>query len=98
MALNFDIPAKNIIHSSSEKAFMKRAGHVDLFTAGFPCQPFSIQGAGLGKHDSRGSVIKDICSYLERAKPKAFILENVGGLVRQEVLQVDSQSLERHQG
>ena len=53
-----------------------------LFTAGFPCQPFSSNGLQQGQHDEqgRGRVIEDIVFYLGRAPPKAFVLENVKGL------------------
>eukprot|EP00959_Pyramimonas_sp_CCMP1952_P104601 2186296-Pyramimonas_sp.AAC.1 len=52
-------------------------GRAELFTAGFPCQPFSQNGRHLGESDDRGGVIKDIIKYLKRAQPWAFVLENV---------------------
>ena len=54
---------------------------VDIFTAGFPCQPFSKAGLHGGLLDSRGSVVFQCIKYVATALPKAFILENVSGLV-----------------
>lgn len=49
----------------------------DLLLAGFPCQPFSIMGDGLGFADTRGTLFFEIERILKDKKPKAFLLENV---------------------
>lgn len=53
----------------------------DILTAGFPCQPFSIIGQGLGFADTRGTVFFEIERILADKRPKAFLLENVKQLV-----------------
>jgi DNA (cytosine-5)-methyltransferase 1 len=53
----------------------------DILCAGFPCQPFSIGGRRLGFEDSRGTLFFEVARILKDKKPKAFILENVKGLV-----------------
>ena len=53
----------------------------DILAAGFPCQPFSIAGKRLGFSDTRGTLFFEIERVLLAKKPKAFILENVAGLV-----------------
>jgi len=53
----------------------------DVLAAGFPCQPFSIAGKRLGFADTRGTLFFQIERILNKKKPKAFILENVKGLI-----------------
>ena len=52
----------------------------DLFTGGFPCQPFSQVGMGLGEQDTRGTLFHDIIRICEVKKPTHILLENVKGL------------------
>lgn len=53
----------------------------DLLVAGFPCQPFSTAGTGLGFADTRGTLFFDIARILQHARPRHFVLENVPGLL-----------------
>ena len=53
----------------------------DLFTGGFPCQPFSSVGLGKGEEDTRGTLFHDILRICEAKKPKHVLLENVKGLL-----------------
>ena len=49
-----------------------------IFTAGFPCQPFSKSGGQLGIRDGmRGTVFDSLLMMMEEKKFDAFILENV---------------------
>jgi len=52
----------------------------DLFTGGFPCQPFSQVGLGLGEEDIRGTLFYDIIRICKEKRPKHVLLENVKGL------------------
>ena len=52
----------------------------DLFTGGFPCQPFSQVGLGKGEEDIRGTLFYDIIRICEFKKPQHILLENVKGL------------------
>jgi DNA (cytosine-5)-methyltransferase 1 len=52
----------------------------DLFTGGFPCQPFSQVGLGQGEDDIRGTLFYDIIRICKIKKPKHILLENVKGL------------------
>ena len=52
----------------------------DLFTGGFPCQPFSQVGLGLGEADIRGTLFYDIIRICDVKRPKHILLENVKGL------------------
>jgi len=53
----------------------------DIMLAGFPCQPFSYAGKRMGFGDTRGTLFFEIERILEKFKPRAFLLENVRGLV-----------------
>jgi len=53
----------------------------DFLLAGFPCQAFSVAGKRHGFNDTRGTLFFDIARILKEKKPKAFLLENVEGLV-----------------
>jgi len=53
----------------------------NILLAGFPCQPFSIIGKGLGFADTRGTLFFDIERILNEKQPDAFLLENVKRLV-----------------
>ena len=55
----------------------------DLFTGGFPCQPFSTAGLQKGVEDpyGRGTLFEHIMRICEVKKPKYILLENVKGLL-----------------
>ena len=52
----------------------------DLFTGGFPCQPFSTVGSRMGELDTRGTLFSDIIRICEHKQPQYILLENVKGL------------------
>ena len=74
---NFNENPLNDITKQNEKEIPT----FDILCAGFPCQPFSIAGYRRGFSDTRGTLFFDIERILRHHKPKAFILENVKGLV-----------------
>lgn len=55
----------------------------DLFTGGFPCQPFSTAGMQKGVDDpyGRGTLFEHIIRICAVKKPKYILLENVKGLL-----------------
>lgn len=55
----------------------------DMFTGGFPCQPFSTVGKRQGVEDERGrgTLFGDIIRICEVKRPKYILLENVKGLL-----------------
>jgi DNA (cytosine-5)-methyltransferase 1 len=53
---------------------------VDLIAGGPPCQPFSTGGRRKGKDDSRDA-LPEFVRAVREARPKAFLLENVPGLM-----------------
>ncbi len=53
---------------------------VDILTAGFPCQPFSVAGEKRGFQDERGLLFLHIIRIIREfgaSKPKVLLLENV---------------------
>lgn len=71
-----DIPSGDIKLVKSEEI-----EDFDILTGGFPCQPFSIAGLRKGFDDVRGTLFFEIARIINDKKPKAFLLENVAGIV-----------------
>jgi DNA (cytosine-5)-methyltransferase 1 len=59
-----------------------RFGKVDLVAGGVPCQPFSLGGKHKGQDDSR-NLFPEFVRAVRELKPRAFIVENVKGLLRE---------------
>ncbi|NOK17518.1 DNA cytosine methyltransferase [Corallococcus carmarthensis] len=57
-------------------------GAVDLVAGGPPCQPFSLGGKHRAQDDSR-NMFPEFVRAVRELRPRAFILENVKGLLRQ---------------
>ena len=55
--------------------------YVDLYSGGFPCQPFSSAGLHRGLRDVRGTVFYGCADFIESKRPRIFVLENVRGLL-----------------
>lgn len=80
-------------------------GEVDLVAGGPPCQPFSIGGKHGGMEDPR-DMIPQFIRAVRELRPRAFILENVRGLLRHgfrtyfsyALLQLTYPSLPRREG
>ncbi|MTH18305.1 DNA (cytosine-5-)-methyltransferase [Flavobacterium sp. LC2016-01] len=54
---------------------------IDVLTAGFPCQPFSVAGYRKGFDDNRGNHFFRILDFVDTMRPKVVFLENVKNLV-----------------
>jgi len=57
-------------------------GEIDLLAGGPPCQPFSIGGRHGAHQDSR-DMFPRFFQAVRELRPKAFLIENVRGLLRQ---------------
>lgn len=53
----------------------------DVLVAGFPCQPFSNAGNRRGVNDDRGTLFHEVERFIQAKSPKAFVLENVKGIL-----------------
>ena len=54
---------------------------IDVLSAGFPCQSFSIGGKQKGFKDYRGNLFFEVMRFAEAHKPRYIFLENVANLV-----------------
>jgi DNA (cytosine-5)-methyltransferase 1 len=66
------------IHNVS---FSGYEGKIDLLSGGPPCQPFSIGGKHRAYNDKR-DLFSEAARALAEIRPKAFVFENVRGLLR----------------
>ena len=71
-----------VLYKDIEGRDNTKVPYVDLYVAGFPCQPFSTAGKQQGFEDAkgRGKIFFDVVDYITIQRPKIFILENVEGL------------------
>lgn len=53
----------------------------DLILGGFPCQDFSMIWKRPGLNGDRGNLYKSFLRFVDAKKPKAFVAENVKGLL-----------------
>lgn len=71
----------NVIQTDVSHYDFRKHKDVECFIAGPPCQPFSMGGKHLGQADARNMFPHAIRAVRE-IQPKAFIIENVRGLLR----------------
>jgi DNA (cytosine-5)-methyltransferase 1 len=75
------------VHSGTEAGDVRSRGFsrfrgIDIVHGGPPCQPFSIAGKQAGADDPR-NMWPDFIRCVRQAQPRAFIAENVPGLLDQ---------------
>lgn len=61
---------------------VSRPPYVDVITAGFPCQPFSIAGDRKGLADPRAGVINHMFRIIEEVYPGVCVFENSPNFTR----------------
>lgn len=74
---NFD---HNLIEGDVMALDVSTLKKIDILTAGFPCQPFSVAGYRKGFEDSRGNHFFKILDFIDEMRPKVVFLENVKNL------------------
>jgi DNA (cytosine-5)-methyltransferase 1 len=68
---------EDIIHPENDSTIPK----CDLIIGGFPCQDFSVVWKQPGLDGDRGNLYKHYLRFIEAKRPKAFVAENVKGLL-----------------
>ncbi|MDR3313735.1 MAG: DNA cytosine methyltransferase [Oscillospiraceae bacterium] len=71
----------NISPLDLPEVFGVAKGELDLLSGGAPCQSFSYAGKRLGLEDARGTLFYHFAVFLQKLQPKAFLFENVRGLL-----------------
>lgn len=67
--------------SNIEEIDITKIPNADLITGGFPCQDFSIIWKRPGLIGTRGNLYTYFLDFIRQKQPKAFIAENVKGLI-----------------
>lgn len=72
----------NSVHYGNifEQDFREWRGRVDVLTAGFPCQVYSLAGKRLGDKDDR-YLWPQVLRVIEEIRPTWFVGENVAGIL-----------------
>ena len=70
-------PETNLVEGDVRQVESSSIPDFDVFTGGFPCQPYSLAGNKEGLTDVRGTLFFDIVRILKEKQPSAFLLENV---------------------
>lgn len=83
---NFNKNIDNVAHIIDAKTLDDDAilnlPSTDIITGGFPCKPWSTAGKREGEHcDKNGNLAQKLIDIILIKKPKAFLIENVKGLV-----------------
>lgn len=80
--LRVNFPKQNVYEQDIRDFKFQNFQGVDLLGGGPPCQPFSLGGKAKGQHDKR-DMFPFAINGIRELMPKAFVFENVKGLLRQ---------------
>lgn len=75
-----NFPGVHLIEDDVKKVDARSVNKVDVITAGFPCQPFSVCGKRRGFGDERGNLFFEIMRFVDLLHPGVVFLENVANL------------------
>ncbi len=80
MTYRANFPETLLIESDIRNVDFSQLERVDVLTAGFPCQPFSVCGKKQGFSDERGNLFFEIMRATDALQPPIIFLENVANL------------------
>lgn len=82
---NWNVQNGDIMEYSKERVYreanLSQNQEIDLIIGGSPCQSFSTAGKRQAFDDVRGKAMLKYVDLIEEIQPKAFVLENVRGLL-----------------
>ena len=79
---NYDMDEEHYYHNVRFLEGEEYRGKVDLFVGGSPCQSFTLLGYQKGLEEARGTLFYEFARLVKEIEPKAFIYENVQGLLK----------------
>jgi DNA (cytosine-5)-methyltransferase 1 len=72
---------KHIVEGDIWERMDDMPSSADLVIGGFPCQDISVNGKGAGANGKRSGLYRAMVEVIQRIQPKAFVAENVKGLL-----------------
>ncbi|CAM9145321.1 DNA cytosine methyltransferase [Mycoplasma marinum] len=78
---NYELDENDFHHDVTLLDGKQYKNKVDVIVGGSPCQAFSAVGYKRGLEDARGTLFYEFARIISQAQPKAFIYENVAGLL-----------------
>lgn len=79
---NYDVADEDFYFDVKYLSGEKYRNKVDLLTGGSPCQSFTLLGYQKGLEEARGTLFYEFARLVQQIEPKAFIYENVQGLLK----------------
>lgn len=85
--LSANLSGTHVLHQSVTEVTAKTVQDItgqdgpDAVIGGPPCQAFSVFGNRLGVEDARGQLVFEFVRLVEELQPKAFLMENVRGML-----------------
>ena len=80
--LRANFPTNKVFENDIRDFKFEQFNELDILSGGPPCQPFSLGGKAKGQNDKR-DMFPYAINGIRELRPKAFIFENVKGLLRQ---------------
>lgn len=79
---NYEMDESHYYHNVRFLEGNEYKAKVDLFVGGSPCQSFTLLGYQKGLEEARGTLFYEFARLVKEIEPKAFIYENVQGLIK----------------
>lgn len=76
----YNFPNVKLFEEDIRKVDASELEYIEVLTAGFPCQPFSVCGNKKGFDDERGNLFFEIMRVVDEIHPPIIFLENVANL------------------